>query len=104
MNHMSTLKVKVSEKNSNNEKWYEGTVSIAGLKPTKLARKSDGNTKFTSRSAATGAAKKLAESMGYTVDFEEAAQAKKTPAKKAAKKSATAKPSLPGGAATTNTP
>lgn len=78
----NTLQVKVSPKKSGTDEWYEGTVSISGLKPTKLARKSDGSTRFTSRSAVSGAARNLAKSLGFTdVDFGE------TTSKKAAKKS-----------------
>jgi len=77
------LQVKVASRQSGEEQWFEGTVSIAGLKPTKLARKSDGSTRFTTRSSLTGAANNLAKALGYTgVTADE-------PKRVAAKKSAT---------------
>lgn len=81
------LQVKVSERQEGDQTWYEGTVSICGLKPTKLARKSDGSTKFATRSSLTGAARTLAASLGY--------QGVATPEPKriAAKKSASQKQS-----------
>jgi hypothetical protein len=80
------LQVKVSERQSDSGQWYEGTVSICGLQPTKLARKSDGCTKFTTRSSLTGAARNLAKTLGYNgVAFEEP--------RRAAAKAALPKPS-----------
>lgn len=82
------LQVKVTNRQKGDEQWYEGTVSISGLQPTKLARKSDGCTRFTTRSSLTGAARNLAKSLGFEgVAVEEprraAAKATKTSAKKA---------------------
>lgn len=77
------LQVKVSERQEGTETWYEGTVSICGLKPTKLARKSDGSTRFATRSSLTGAARTLATSLGYQ------GVASEQPKRVAAKKSAT---------------
>jgi hypothetical protein len=74
------LTVKVTEREKDGSQWFEATVSIEGLRPTKLARKSDGSTKFTTRSSVTSAAKRLATTLGFQgVETE-------TPAKKAAKK------------------
>jgi hypothetical protein len=79
------LQVKVSERQSGSEQWYEATVSICGLQPTKLARKSDGSTRFTTRSSLTGAARNLAKTLGYNgVAVEE-------PRRVAAKASSTSK-------------
>lgn len=88
------LQVKVSERQSGSEQWYEATVSICGLQPTKLARKSDGSTRFTTRSSLTGAARNLAKTLGYNgVAVEEprrvAAKASSTPKTKTAKKKTT---------------
>lgn len=79
----NALEVKVTSRKSSGEEWWEGTISLEGVKPTKLARKSDGSTRFISRSAVQGAARRFAERYGYSeVDFGE------QPAlKKAAKKS-----------------
>ena len=62
---MSFLQVKVSERKTDTGVTYEGTVSIPGLRPTKLARKSDGVIQFSSRSALTAAARTLARSLGF---------------------------------------
>lgn len=61
----NTLSVSVVNRKSDNGDYYEGTVSIAGLKPTKLARKSDGSTQFPTKSAVSGAARNLAKSLGF---------------------------------------
>ena len=99
----NTLSVKVSPRKEGQDEWYEGTVSITGVKPTKLCRKSDGSTKFATRSSITGAARNLAQSLGYAgVDFGEAAKISttKTPVaqvsqtKVAAKKSAIVKSAI----------
>jgi hypothetical protein len=60
---MNTLSVKIS--NSKNG-GFEGTVSILGLKPTKLARKIDGKTNFPTKSSVSGAARNLAKSLGFS--------------------------------------
>ena len=85
----NTLSVKVASRKSETGEWYEGTVSIAGLKPTKLARRSDGSTQFPTKSAVSGAARNLAKSLGFTdVDVNDSS---KTALKKAAKKSSVKK-------------
>lgn len=72
------LQVTIASRREGDSEWYEGTVSISGLKPTKLARKSDGSTRFTSRSAVTGAARNLAKSLGYLgVDIHKESDPKK---------------------------
>ena len=85
----NTLSVKVSSRKSATSEWYEGTVSIAGLKPTKLARRADGSTQFPTKSALSGAARNLAKSLGYSdVDVNDGSKVAQKPAKKiAAKKS-----------------
>ena len=81
------LCVKVSPRKSGDEEWFEAMVFVPGLKPTKLARKSDGNTKFPTKSSVNGAAKNLAKALGFAdVDFGQEA----TQVKKAAKKTTTA--------------
>lgn len=61
----NTLSVRVSTRKNSTGEWFEGTVSIAGLTPSKLARRTDGSTQFTSRSALSGAARNLAKSLGF---------------------------------------
>lgn len=84
---MSNLQIKVTEKKAKVEgekPTWEGTVSVPGLKPTKLTRK-DGSTLFSTKATVASAAKKLATSLGF--DGVEAV----APVQKAAKKSATKK-------------
>lgn len=93
---MSLLKVKISSRSQKSSDGtsstpvYEGTVSVPGLRPTKLVRKSDGSTTFSNRSAVTTAAKTLSRSLGFSdVDFgEEASQTKKAAKKTAMKRRA----------------
>ena len=59
----NTLSVKItSSKNGG----FEGTVSIMGLRPTKLARKIDGKTSFPTKASVSGAARNLAKSLGFS--------------------------------------
>jgi len=84
----NNLKVKIVQRKANGQEWYEGSVAIPGLKGNvKLARKSDGNTKFSTRSAVNGAAKSLVNTLHAfnTVDFGQDANMTK-PAKKATTK------------------
>ena len=79
----NTLSVRVTNRKNESGDFFEGTVSIAGLKPTKLSRKSDGSTQFPTKSALSGAARNLAKSLGFAdVSIED------TTGKVAAKKSA----------------
>ncbi len=90
----NTLSVKVSSRtNDQGATFFEGTVSIQGLKPTKLVKKSDGASQFPTKSALTGAARNLAKSLGFS-DVEmsdgsaKTAKSTKTAQKVAAKASA----------------
>lgn len=92
----NTLSVKLASRKSGETSWYEGTVSIVGLKPTKLARRSDGSTQFPTKSAVSGAARNLAKSLGFAdVDVADSVAPKaakksvKSAKKTASKKSAT---------------
>jgi len=91
----NTLSVKLAARKSGEASWYEGTVSIVGLKPTKLARRSDGSTQFPTKSAVSGAARNLAKSLGFEdVDLSDGSVAAPKVAKtvkSAAKKSAAKK-------------
>jgi hypothetical protein len=83
---MSKLTVKVSAKQKNGTESWEGTVSLPGARPTKLTRKSDNSTSFSTRSAVNSAAQRFAETYGFSGI--EAPVAKATTVKKAAKKKA----------------
>lgn len=82
------LQVRVTTRQSGSKQWYEGVVSIQGLKPTLLA-KTDGTTQFTTRSSITGVARNLAKTLGYAGVVEP--QTKTSTKKVAAKKSSTKK-------------
>lgn len=87
---MSNLNLKVSERNGS----YEGTVTIAGLRPTKLV-KNDGQTTYATRSAVTQAASAVAKKLNLNVESSQATSkvvaAKKTSKIVAAKKSSSSK-------------
>jgi len=101
----NTLSVRLSSRKTAEGDVYEGTVSIAGLKPTKLVRRADGSTQFPTRSAVAGSARNLAKSLGFSdVGIVDAsAPAQKTATKKAAKKSSVTNPSRPANNTNTNT-
>lgn len=63
---MTNLNVQVTNKKSSNVVYFEATVGVDGLRPTKLERKADGSTLFTTRSALITAAKNIAKKLGYT--------------------------------------
>lgn len=86
----NTLSVRVSNRKSETGDYYEGTVSIVGLKPTKLARRSDGSTQFPTKSSVNGAARNLAKSLGFT-DIDVSDATKVAPKKTVAKASPTKK-------------
>jgi hypothetical protein len=63
---MTNLNVQVTNKKSSNVVYFEATVGVDGLRPTKLQRKADGSTLFATRSALITAAKNIAKKLGYT--------------------------------------
>jgi hypothetical protein len=108
MSNNTTMAVRVASRKTESGQYFEGTVSIAGLKPTKLARRSDGSTQFSTRAAVTTAAKALAKSIGYSdvsvEDSSKPAKASESGASKvAAKKSSVAKTTVSVAATTTAT-
>jgi len=69
----NTLPVTLSIKKNDTTEWYEGTISIEGVKPTKLIRPTDGSVKFPTKSAVSCQAKKFAKSLGFNdVDIQDA--------------------------------
>lgn len=99
----TTIATKVTNRTTKDgSPYWESTVTVPGAKPTKLVRKSDGSTQYSTKSAATQACKKFATSVGMTTECESScattkAAAKKSPTKKktasktASKKKAVAK-------------
>ena len=91
---MTTIATKVTNRTTKDgTSYWESTVTVPGAKPTKLVRKSDGSTQYTTKSAATQACKKFAASVGMTTECASSctkAAAKKSSTKKTAtKKTAT---------------
>jgi hypothetical protein len=79
---MSNLSVKVSQRTKAGKTFFEGTVSIPGVRPTKLAKR-DQTTQFSNRSGVLTAARNFAKKFGFSgVDTGEGSQtqraAKKT--------------------------
>ena len=62
---MNSLPVKVSYKTREGSQFYEATVRIPGIRPTKLVRRSDGSTQFPTRSAVLTSARSLARRLGF---------------------------------------
>jgi hypothetical protein len=80
---MSKLSVRVTSRStSDGQSYFEGTVTIPGLKAAKLV-KQDGCTQYSTASAVRSAAERVATRLGMTTEYETPA-----PAKAAAKKSA----------------
>lgn len=83
---MRSMKLTVNTKRSSsilgNTEKYEGTVTLPGLKPTKLA-KADGCTEYGTRSALTQAAQALARNLNCVL------KADQTPRKAVAAKKST---------------
>ena len=88
---MTTIATKVTNRTTKDgTPYWESTVTVPGAKPTKLVRKSDGSTQYSTKSAATQACKKFATSVGMTTECASSctkAAAKKSPTKKKATKS-----------------
>lgn len=62
---MTNLNVLVSSKKTSSSNYFEATVDVDGLRPTKLEKKTDGSTWFSTRSALITAAKNMAKRLGY---------------------------------------
>jgi hypothetical protein len=70
----STLAVKVTRRRHNGEDIWEGTVSVQGVRPTKLTKSKSQETGFSTSSAVKKAAEKFATNHGYAgVKFDEPA-------------------------------
>lgn len=61
----SSLQVKVTSRTREGSEEWQGTVTIPGLRPTKLVRKSDGSLVFASRSSVLTSARSLAKKFGF---------------------------------------
>lgn len=62
----SLMQVKVASRNTDGEDYCEGTVTIPGLKPTKIIKKSDGSSRFPNRGVLMSAARSLATSLNFS--------------------------------------
>ena len=89
---MTTIATKVTSRTATDgSPYWESTVTVPGAKPTKLVKKSDGCTHFSTKSAATQASKKFAASVGMTVECASSCTTTKAAAKKSSTKKKTAK-------------
>jgi hypothetical protein len=61
----SVLDVNVNSTKFANCDYFEGTVRVDGLRPTKIEKRADGSTRFQTKSALITAAKCLANNLGY---------------------------------------
>lgn len=66
MSSENKLTVSVASRQVAGETWWEGTVRLEGIVSAKLSRKSDGSTRFNSRTSLQGAARRFAERYGYS--------------------------------------
>lgn len=66
MSSNGTLTVKVTSRTQEGSQAWEGTVTLAGVRPSKLTRKSDGSTHFSTRAAVVQAANNFANSHNYS--------------------------------------
>lgn len=84
---MTSLNVRVNARTDKmtGKEYFEGTVQIAGLQPTKLV-KNDGSTRYNARSQVTQAASRLGQKMLSAVVFEDNVEVMRQAAKKSVKK------------------
>lgn len=61
----ATVPVKVTTKQKEGQEVFEGQVTLPGLKPTKVVRKSDGTTHFASRRALLTSARNTVKKLGF---------------------------------------
>lgn len=93
------LTVKISKRGAKGAESWEGTVNLPGVAPTKLVKAKTNESKFSSRSALTSAAERLAERYGFAdVKFEGAVE---TTAPKATTTKKKTKSRRPAATATT---
>ena len=77
MSKTNDLLVKVSKRTANGVESWEGTANLPGLTPAKVTKSKTNESKFSTRSALTSAAQKLATRYGFSeVKFEGAGVAK----------------------------
>jgi len=78
------LLVKITKRTTKGVESWEGTANLPGVQPTKLTKAKTNESKFSTRSALTSAAQRLATRYGFNdVQFEGAGAEKKTSKKNA---------------------
>lgn len=71
MSKTNDLLVKISKRTTNGVETWEGTANLPGVAPTKLTKARTNESRFSTRSALTSAAQKLAVRYGFSeVKFE----------------------------------
>ena len=83
----NTLTVRLASRKTAEGEYYEATVDICGVRPTKLVRKADNTTRFPTKSSAQGAVRNFAKTYNFTSVNIIDPQSASTQTKKAAKKS-----------------
>lgn len=79
---MSALQVRVTSRTKDGQETFQGTATIPGLKPTKIVKKKDGCSEFSTVSAVRTSARSIAKTLGFEgVELD-------VPVKKAAKRTA----------------
>jgi hypothetical protein len=87
---MSNLIVKVTKRTTNGNSSWEGTANLPGVRPTKIVKSKTSESTFTTRSALTGAAQRLAVRYGFNdVKFEGESEPTSTKTKKTSSKKTT---------------
>ncbi len=77
MSKSNELLVKISKRNKGGVESWEGTATLPGLTPAKVAKSKSSESKFSTRSALTSAAQRLASRYGFSeVKFEGAGSEK----------------------------
>ena len=79
----NTLNVRVARRTRDGVESWEGTVSLPGVQPTKLVRRADNSTSFSTRSALATSARSLASQLNYSgVNLEDASTVRVKAAKR----------------------
>jgi len=66
----STLSIEIKEKSKSGDVWFEGVVTLPGVQPTRLVRKSDGEYRFGSTNAVRTCARNFAKQLGCDADVQ----------------------------------
>ena len=71
MSNATNPTVTVSSRSKDGQRFYEGTLKVPGLKPTKLSKLEDNSTQFRTIQALKSNAKGLAKRLGVPISIDE---------------------------------